>query len=155
MLLTIRPITPADIPIVQAMAYNYNLDLDPDETKREAVQRWIVSVCRKTQTGDHFFWLACVEESIIGFASCYLHTNPFTQETLGFIEDFYLVPASRGQGYAQKLANIAFSELQKRGASKIQLDVLATNSKALQFWQKLGLTIHHHVLNMPLGDAQH
>ncbi len=38
----------------------------------------------------------------------------------------------------------------RQGASKIQLDVLVNNEQGLAFWRKLGLTLHHYVLEMPV-----
>lgn len=152
MSLVIQPITPDDVSAVQELAYAYNLELDPQETTREAVNRWIASACQKTQIGEQAFWLAFAGDRMIGFVSFFLQTNPFTQETSGFIEDFYLISEYRGQGYAQELAQQAFAELHRRGAGRILLDVLATNPRALRFWRKAGFALHHYVLSMPLND---
>lgn len=147
----IDPITPDDVPIVEQLAYHYNCELDPQETTQVAVSRWITSVAQATQDARHFFWVARVEEQIIGFVSFRLTTNPFTQQTAGFIEDLYIVPPVRRRGYAEKLARAAFAEIARQGASKIQLEVLAQNKHALAFWSKLGLTLHHYVLEIPVS----
>jgi ribosomal protein S18 acetylase RimI-like enzyme len=52
-------------------------------------------------------------------------------------------------GYAEKLARAAFVELARQGAHRIHLDVLVHNEQGLAFWRKLGLTLHHYVLEMP------
>ncbi|SRR5258706_6429267 len=145
----IDPITADDVPTIEQLAYEYNRELEPRETRQEAVNRWIASVASATAAGRHFFWLARVEEQIIGFVSFRLSTNPFTQETSGFIEDLYIAPPFRRRGEASELARAAFAEISRQGASKIQLDVLVKNEKGLAFWRKLGLAPHHYVLEMP------
>ncbi len=150
MTIKIDPITTGDVPILEQLAYEYNRELDPRETRQEAVNRWIASVAEATAAGRHFFWLARVEEQITGFVSFRLSTNPFTQETSGFIEDLYIAPSFRRRGEASELARAAFAEISRQGASKIQLDVLVNNEKGLAFWRKLGLALHHYVLEMPV-----
>lgn len=150
MAIEIRPIIPIDLPSVEQLAYDYNYELDPRETRREAVNRWIAAVAQDAQADHHFFWLLCVEEEIAGFVSFQMRTNPFTRQTHGFIEDLYIAPSFRRRGYAEQLARAAFAEISRRGASEIQLEVLANNQQALAFWQKLGLNMRHHVLAMPV-----
>ena len=123
MTMKIDPITTGDVPIIEQLAYEYNRELDPRETRQEAVKRWIASVAEATAAGRHFFWLARVEEQIIGFVSFRLSTNSFTQQTSGFIEDLYIAPSFRRCGAASELARAAFAEISRQGASKIQLDV--------------------------------
>lgn len=118
------------------------------------VSRWIASVADEAEKGERFFWLACVEENIVGFVSFELRTNPFVQETYGFIEDMYIVPSCRRRGYAEQLARAAFAELARLGATRFQLDVLANNLQALAFWQKLGFAVHHYVLTSLSQDIQ-
>ena len=151
MLMKIDPITTGDVPIIEQLAYEYNRELDPQETRQEAVNRWITSVAEATAAGRHCFWLARVEEQITGFISFRLSTNPFTQETSGFIEDLYIAPPFRRRGYAEELAQAAFAELSRQGASSIQLDVLVNNEQSLAFWRKLGLALHHYALEMPVS----
>ena len=153
MQLHIRPITQSDVEAVEQLAYDYNYELDPIETTREAVGRWVTSTASESEKGNHFFWLACVKGNIAGFVSFELCTNPFTQEIYGFIEDMYVVPSYRRHGYAEQLARAAFAELTKHGATKIQLDVLVNNQQALAFWQKLGFTLHHYVLTSSTRNA--
>ena len=150
MTIQIRPIVLADLPIIEQLAYDYNYELDPQETRKEAVICWIAAVAQEAQIGQHFFWLLCSEEQVTGFVSFQMRTNPFTQQTHGFIEDLYIAPQFRRHGYAEKLARAAFAEISRHGACEIQLEVLANNQQALAFWQKLGLSMRHHVLAMPL-----
>ena len=48
MKLKIQPITANYIPLVEMLAYDYNYELDPQETKKEAVHRWIASVSNES-----------------------------------------------------------------------------------------------------------
>jgi hypothetical protein len=96
MAMKIDPITTGDVPIIEQLAYEYNRELDPQETRQEAVNRWITSVAEAIADGRHCFWLVRLEEQITGFVSFRLSTNPFTQETSGFIEDLYIAPSFTG-----------------------------------------------------------
>src|SRR2546423_6741942 len=133
MKLKIQPLTADDIPVVEQLAYDYNYELDPQETKRKAVPRWIASVSNEALAGRHCFWLAFAEGHIADFISFQIRTNPFMQETYRFIEDMYIIPSLRRRGYAKNLAHAAITELARLGATKIQLDVLANNKLALAF----------------------
>jgi ribosomal protein S18 acetylase RimI-like enzyme len=106
------------------------------------VSRWITSAAEATAAGKHFFWLARVEEQITGFVSFRLSTNPFTQETSGFIKDLYIASYFRRRGYAEELARAVLAGISRQGASKIQLDVLMNNEQ--------DLALHHYVLEMPV-----
>jgi ribosomal protein S18 acetylase RimI-like enzyme len=152
--MNIYPIAANDIPVIEQLAYEYNQELDPNETRKEAVHRWIASVSQATWAGKHFFWLARIEEHIAGFVSFQIRTNPFTQKTYGFIEDLYIAPPFRRCGHAQDLAQAAFRELRQHGAEHIELDVLAHNENALVFWKKQGLTLHHYVLTGPFPSEE-
>ena len=123
MAMKIDPITTGDVPIIEQLAYAYNRELDPQETRQEAVNRWITAVAEATAAGRHCFWLARVEEQLTGFVSFRLSTNPFTQETYGFIEDLYIAPSFRRRGYAEELARAAFAEISRQGKpSQMSLD---------------------------------
>lgn len=145
----IDPITTDDVPVIERLAYDYNCELDPQGTQQAAVNRWIISAAQATAEGKQCFWLARVEEQVIGFVSFRLTTNPFTQQTSGFIEDLYIAPPFRRRGYAERLARAAFAEISRQGASNIQLAVLAHNEQGLAFWSKLGFILHHYVLEIP------
>jgi ribosomal protein S18 acetylase RimI-like enzyme len=147
--MNIQPITVDDVSEVEQLAYEYNQKLDPDETSKEAVHRWIAFVTQAAWAGKHFFWLARVERHIAGFVSFQMRTNPFTQKTYGFVEDLYIVPPFRRRGYAEELAQTAFRELRQHGAEYIELDVLVMSEHGLAFWKKQGLTLHHYVLTRP------
>lgn len=149
--MNIQPITADDVPIVEQMAYEYNQEIDPDETSQEAVHRWIAAVAQASWDGQHFFWLARAEGHIAGFVSFQMRTNLFTQKSYGFIEDLYIALPFRRRGYAAELVRAAFRELHRHGAKYIELDVLAHNERGLAFWKKQGLTLHHYVLTRPLS----
>ncbi|QBD74696.1 GNAT family N-acetyltransferase [Ktedonosporobacter rubrisoli] len=151
MVFVIRPLEPGDVAEIEQLAYTYNCELDAEVTRMEAVKRWIAHVQQEAAARRHFFWLAWVDDQVAGFISFQLRHNPFTRETYGFIEDMYIAPTFRRCGYAHALAQAAYTELTNQGAYSIQLDVLANNKAALAFWQKLGLTLHHYVLSMPLA----
>jgi hypothetical protein len=84
MRMKIDPITTGDVPIIEQLAYEYNRELDAQETRQEAVNRWITAVAEATAAGRHCFWLARVEEQITGFISfrhtCYVEYNSWQRQ---------------------------------------------------------------------------
>ncbi|MEH7252587.1 GNAT family N-acetyltransferase [Neobacillus niacini] len=60
-----------------------------------------------------------------------------TDETVGFINEMYVLPPYRNQGAAKKLCQAAFSQLRAKGYKKVQLNVYAGNH-AKQLYEKLG-----------------
>jgi ribosomal protein S18 acetylase RimI-like enzyme len=62
-----------------------------------------------------------------------------TDETVGFINEMYVLPAYRKQGAAEKLCKAAFIQLRAEGHKKVQLNVYAGN-RAKQLYEKLGFT---------------
>ena len=64
------------------------------------------------------------------------------------IQDFYIIPEFRKQGYAHQLALVVFKELRHQGAQEIHLDVLKNNAVGLRFWQKFGFEVHHYAMSM-------
>lgn len=57
---------------------------------------------------------------------------------IGYIYDFYIKPDSRNSGVAQEGARLAIEHLFQAGCSRIQLEVLHSNERAVRFWDRLG-----------------
>lgn len=62
-----------------------------------------------------------------------------TDETVGFINEMYVLPPYRKQGAAEKLCKAAFIQLRAEGHRKVQLNVYAGN-QAKRLYEKLGFT---------------
>jgi len=56
----------------------------------------------------------------------------------GWIEDVYVAPKYRRQGWAEKLIQQAVVWLKSQGVKRVSLDVHQNNAPALQFYKKLG-----------------
>jgi ribosomal protein S18 acetylase RimI-like enzyme len=65
--------------------------------------------------------------------------NQNTDETVGFINEMYVLPPFRNQGVAKKLCQAAFIQLRSEGYKKVQLNVYAGNH-AKHLYGKLGFT---------------
>ena len=60
----------------------------------------------------------------------------------GWINRLAVSPECRRQGVARELINAAENALKKRGASVIGALIFETNEKSLNFFEKVGYTIH-------------
>ena len=49
-----------------------------------------------------------------------------------------LLPAMRGRGIGRRLAEAAIAEAQARGAERIELEVFASNARAITLYERLG-----------------
>lgn len=67
----------------------------------------------------------------------------FTYEGLpsfGYISDTYICPEYRGMGAGKALTDLAFSWMEEKGVSYVELKALENNSNAMEFWSKMGFT---------------
>ena len=62
-------------------------------------------------------------------------------EVTGILEEFYIAPTFRRRGHGRGLAEAAISQLRRMGAAVITAQVLRENTRALHFWQRLGMSI--------------
>ena len=72
-----------------------------------------------------------------------LELNLRGQQTLGYVNLFYLVPEARGRGLGEALNDYVIQVFQQLGVVKAQLSVSPTNARAIAFyknhgWQSLG-----------------
>jgi len=57
----------------------------------------------------------------------------------------------RGSGIAQQLTETFFSDLKERGVTELTLGVLASNTRSIRFYEKVGLK-HLRTVQHPTGD---
>jgi ribosomal protein S18 acetylase RimI-like enzyme len=86
------------------------------------------------------YYLVRVKNNVIqGWVGLGRIIDQNTDETVGFINEMYVLPAYRKQGTAEKLCKAAFIQLHAEGHKKVQLNVYAGN-RAKQLYEKLGFT---------------
>lgn len=69
------------------------------------------------------------------------HLSGFTNEgspSFGYISDTYVLPEYRGRGAGRGLSELAFSWMEEKGITYIELKALENNKNAMDFWNKMG-----------------
>lgn len=82
-----------------------------------------------------FFLLVRDNNQIIGTSGC-LKLN----ETEGVLKRFYVHDKHRGTGIAQKLLEASIRKAKEMGLSRLVLDVMKNNQRAIRFYEKNGFT---------------
>jgi GNAT superfamily N-acetyltransferase len=73
----------------------------------------------------------------------------YSLEYLGrdaFIDEFYLLESHRGRGWGRQTLEFVRAEAQKHEVRAIHLEVVRRNSRALDFYRRLGFQDHDHYL---------
>ena len=69
-----------------------------------------------------------------------LWTTPFKEETIRIVS-FVLDEGARGKGWGSLVWNHLVDEIQPKGYTKVQLEVRASNHRAISFYRQRGLDI--------------
>jgi ribosomal protein S18 acetylase RimI-like enzyme len=127
--LVIRPVTPADagavVALWRAVFPEYG---DPTRPQRDPA----ASVARKLAFGDRLFWLAEREGRLLGTAMAGWDGHR------GWLYSVGVLPEARRAGVAARLVAEAERALQGLGCPKVNLQVLAENRAAQEFWRRMG-----------------
>lgn len=75
----------------------------------------------------------------VGIVHAYV--DQLRDEKKGFLKDFGVVPAFRGQGIEEELAETALDELKKRGMKVAQGSAYGDQGDIVRLWQRLGFTL--------------
>jgi len=84
----------------------------------------------------HPYWV-WVDDHPIGFVSFEVHEG----EKRAFVDDFFVDPAYRRQGYGSAMVAWLGDHLDRRGIEQIDLHVRRDNPDGLAFWQAQGFGI--------------
>jgi len=133
---TIRPATPADVPLILRFIRELALyEREPDAvlaTEADLLRDGFGSVPRfRCVIAEH-------EGEPAGFALFFTSYSTWRGHHGIRLEDVYVTPARRGQGIGKALlthlAQVAVAE----GCPRLEWDVLAWNAPAIAFYEKLG-----------------
>jgi len=160
--LTTRPAGLLDLGEVGRLHHRHlawHADLDPDYAppSPEVLTQW-----HAERLGDRLQALvvAVVEDRVVGFVTARVEPPPATvrwrwfqiatPERPGTIGDLFVDESHRRQGVGAALAVAARDWLQRAGATRIELTVLAGNPAGLAFWQAVGFAPHRLILREAL-----
>jgi hypothetical protein len=95
------------------------------------------NIARKLAFGDGLFWLIEVDGRVVGTAMAGYDGHR------GWIYSIGVAPAARRHGYGRSLLAHVENALRALGCPKINLQVLAGNDAALEFWRAAGYQADH------------
>jgi len=87
---------------------------------------------------DYFLRWIMADGQRAGFILFGFEKHRFLPRTTGNIFEVYVRPSHRRRGLARRCAQMAIDELEKRGPSKIQLEVVQGNPGATALWLSMG-----------------
>jgi N-acetylglutamate synthase len=96
-----------------------------DADTKEAVGRYLAR-------NPGFSFIAEVEGELVG---CMMSGHDGRR---GYLQHLIVAPDHRNKGIAKRLVNASLDKLEAEGILKTHVEVLATNSLAIEFWQKIG-----------------
>jgi len=136
MTLTIRPITPADIPQLLAMI------------RELATFEQLADTLMATPEQLHQAFFASPpaaearvledESGPVGFLVFYTTFSTFVGKPGLYLEDVYITPEKRGQGYGQQALQYLAQLAHGRGYGRLEWAVLNWNVEAIRFYDRLG-----------------
>ena len=143
----IRAIREGEMPLLRRLLDAYLLEYDPTEDPARYWDDAYMAACQAGLTAGTLAILLVWNEAIddeepIGCAIARIERHWYRASgSMGIVEEFYIASAHRRHGHGRALAERAFAELRRMGATSITAHVLRENRQALLFWQRIGLTI--------------
>lgn len=145
--LDIHPLKEKEIPAVAKIFKDYvcfHSSIDPffrgcknlEKHLEKTLLDYVLLPKRKAFTAE-------AEGLVVGFVTAQILKLPdiFKTEEFGAICDLAVIEEYRRRGMGSRLAREAINWLKKESMKRIELNVLAKNRKACQFWKKLGFEI--------------
>jgi GNAT superfamily N-acetyltransferase len=85
--------------------------------------------------------LACVDESVVGFALFFHNFSTFLGRPGLYLEDLFVVPEWRGRGIGKRLLEQLAELAVERGCGRMEWNVLDWNEPAIRFYERMGARI--------------
>ena len=134
----VRLVEPEDapilVPLIRALAEEEGA-IPPDSESLEAV------LVAMLTTGFSDFVVAergPNEDEVVGCIQINYRLSTWAAAPYAYFEDFYLVPAARGQGIGTKLLDYACQRAEGKGCSAMHLDVRTANKAATRLYARYG-----------------
>ena len=130
------PISQSERDQFLAMAVQYFSELNESFTPdRDWEQHYFETILARTNV--FLRWIVSGGERA-GFILFGIETHRFQPRKSGTVYELYVTPGFRGRGIARACAAQAITELWELGPSKIELEVVEGNAKALGLWKSIG-----------------
>ena len=106
------------------------------------------------ERADADILVACLGETIVGFATVEYVTKPLSPYSLERrfyqVEEFGVDEQYRRQGVATALVEFMRQDAKKRGFDRIELDMWEFNQGALKFYESAGFTTYRRYMELNL-----
>lgn len=120
------------LPLIRAYQEFYCVPDINDEKNKNHFSQFLVDNSRG------ILFLARVENKAIGFATIYYSFSSARAEEVGILNDLYVLPEYRNNGYGRKLINRAIEEVKNKGLKRVQWLTAKNNDTAQILYEKLG-----------------
>ena len=107
---------------------------------------WIKLIRESLASGRSFLFVAKNGKKPVGFAygTVFWDFQFEVSQSIGLINDVYVLPEFRGKGIGQKLVIECLKKLKKEGIDLVRLTVLKHNESAVRLYEKLGFETYRY-----------
>jgi GNAT superfamily N-acetyltransferase len=112
-------------------------DFEKMSDEVEATEASIVKYLFSEQAFVHCL-LAYENQTPVGFALYFYNYSSFVSKPGLYLEDLYIMPAFRHQGYGKELMRQLIQIASENGCGRMEWNVLKWNQKAIDWYEKLG-----------------
>ncbi|MBO2450337.1 GNAT family N-acetyltransferase [Actinomadura barringtoniae] len=132
----IRPATPDDVPTIYRLVHELaDYERAPDEVKATEDDFRNALFGPEPKTFAH---VAVHEGEVVGFALWFLSFSTWLGRHGIYLEDLFVSPDVRGNGYGKQLLAELARIAKERGYGRVEWSVLNWNTPAIGFYKSLG-----------------
>ena len=129
----IRRATVGEAKLVAKLLHDFNTEFDtpmPENLERRFAQLIVRDDVVVVLAGE------------VGFAYLTLRPSPYYDGPVAMLEELYVAPAHRGRGLGTQMMERVLSEIRKRGAGEMQINVDEVDAGAQWFYERHGFHQH-------------
>jgi ribosomal protein S18 acetylase RimI-like enzyme len=98
---------------------------------------------------DCYYLISTENNKLMGWILIGGSKDQFSNKTIGFIYELFVLDGYRGKGISKQLINTAVEQLKQEGYSEIRLSVFEGN-KAIKLYENLGFETRTISMSMPI-----
>jgi ribosomal protein S18 acetylase RimI-like enzyme len=98
---------------------------------------------------DCYYLISSENNKLMGWILIGGSKDQFSNKTIGFIYELFVLDEYRGKGISKQLINTAVEQLKQEGYSEIRLSVFEGN-KAIKLYENLGFETRTISMSMPI-----
>jgi ribosomal protein S18 acetylase RimI-like enzyme len=111
----------------------------------EKAKQLVVPLLKK----DCYYLISTENNKLMGWILIGGSKDQFSNKTIGFIYELFVLDEYRGQGISKQLINTAVEQFKQEGYSEIRLSVFEGN-KAIKLYENLGFETRTISMSMPI-----